>query len=119
LSCHEEAIAYYDKVLAVLPDDLTALLNRGFSLGCLKRYEEALQSYDRAGEVDPSITKETAAARSRLFVMMGRNDEAFLAAQGVRDRDMPGIIAAARTNDCTVFHQFCDNEFTEISSRER
>ena len=44
------------------------------------------------------------------------SDEAFLAAQGVLNRDMARIKDDARENKCTVFHQFCENEFERLDS---
>lgn len=119
LGRHEEALAYYDRALADSPDDVTALLNKGFSLSRLEQYEEALVLYDRAEEVDHAVRKEVSATRSELFERLGRSDEAFLAAQGVRNRDMARIMAVARDNDCSVFHQFCDDEFSRLVSDER
>ena len=45
-------------------------------------------------------------------------DEAFLAAQGVLDRDMNQIKLDAKKNKCTVFHQFCQNEFEELKDKK-
>jgi len=45
------------------------------------------------------------------------DDEAFLAAQGVLNCDMEKIKLDARENKCTVFHQFCDNEFQVHESK--
>ena len=44
----EEAIACYDKALALKPDYAEACNNRGNALQMLRRYDEALASYDRA-----------------------------------------------------------------------
>lgn len=44
----EEALARYDRALAIRPEDPQALSNRGVTLGELGRHEEALASYDRA-----------------------------------------------------------------------
>ena len=111
---HEDSMQYYDRALAASPDDVTALLNKGLSLAYLKRYEEALSLYDRAEQVDASLARSVSAARSKIFSKMGREDEAFLAAQGVRNRDMDRIISDARRNNCSVFHQFCNNEYSDI-----
>lgn len=111
---HAESIVYYDRALDISPDDVTALLNKGLSLTYLKQYSDALSFYDRAENVDllPSDTKKSIAlARSKIFTKLKKDDEAFLAAQGVRNCDMSQIISAARRNNCSVFHQFCDNEY--------
>jgi hypothetical protein len=38
-------------------------------------------------------------------------DEAFLAAQGVLNKDMDKIKSDAKENKCSIFHQFCEDEF--------
>jgi len=58
-NCHyyleqkEEAIASYDKALAVKPDYPEAWNNRGVALSDLGRKEEAIASYDKALAVEP------------------------------------------------------------------
>ncbi len=49
----EEALASYDKALAIRPDYADALFNRGVALQDLKRPEEALASYDKALAIRP------------------------------------------------------------------
>ena len=44
----EEALASYDKAIALKPDYAEAYNNRGNALQDLKRSEEALASYDKA-----------------------------------------------------------------------
>ena len=53
----EEALASYDRALAVRPDYAEALYNRGLSLHELKRFEEALASCDHALAVRPNYTE--------------------------------------------------------------
>ncbi len=48
-----EALAGYDRALAVRPDHANALHNRGVTLHLLQRFEEALASYDGALAVQP------------------------------------------------------------------
>ena len=45
------------------------------------------------------------------------SDEAFLAAQGVLNNDMAKIKSDAKENKCSVFHQFCDDEFQNSDSK--
>jgi Tfp pilus assembly protein PilF len=49
----KEALANYDKALAINPGDAGVLNNRGVTLQHLKRFEEALESYDQALAIDP------------------------------------------------------------------
>ena len=48
LHLHDEALATFDRVLALKPDLPEALNNRGHSLQSLRRYDEARASYDKA-----------------------------------------------------------------------
>jgi tetratricopeptide (TPR) repeat protein len=57
LKRYEEALASYDRVLAIQPDFAEALSNRGNVLYELKRYEEALASYDRAIAIQPDFAE--------------------------------------------------------------
>ena len=53
----EEALASYDKALAIRPDYAEALSNRGNALQDLKRPEEALASYDKALAIRPDYAE--------------------------------------------------------------
>ena len=54
--------------------------------------------------------REAAGARARAYRSMGKEDEAFLAAQGVSDKEMDGIMRRARRNRCSLLHQICLDE---------
>jgi hypothetical protein len=92
-------------------------MNKAISLDHLKKIEESIKYYDRTQISDPTI-KEASIAKSKAFQKLGLEDEAFLAAQGVLLKDMKKIKNDAKHNKCTVFHQFCENEFTELSSEK-
>jgi tetratricopeptide (TPR) repeat protein len=49
----DEALASYDRALAMRPDYAEALFNRGITLQELKRFEEALASHDCALALRP------------------------------------------------------------------
>jgi len=57
LKRYEEALASYDRALAIQPDFAQALSNRGNALYELKRHEEALASYDRALAIQPDFAE--------------------------------------------------------------
>jgi tetratricopeptide (TPR) repeat protein len=46
------AIRSYDKVLAISPDNLDALLNKGATLHSDQKYQEAIECYDTALKID-------------------------------------------------------------------
>lgn len=61
LERYNEAIAQFNRVLAVEPTNIDAIYYKGLSLYNLERYIEAIAYYDRILEIDPnniSATKE-------------------------------------------------------------
>jgi protein O-GlcNAc transferase len=53
LGRRKEALASYERALAIRPDYADALTNRGNTLRKLKRFEEALASYEKAMAIKP------------------------------------------------------------------
>ena len=53
----EDALASYDKAIAVQPDCAEAYRNRGAALSVLKRFDDALKSYDRAISIKPDFAE--------------------------------------------------------------
>jgi tetratricopeptide (TPR) repeat protein len=53
----DEALANYDRALAVQRDHAEALCNRGVTLHELRRFDEALASYDRAVAMQPDYAE--------------------------------------------------------------
>jgi tetratricopeptide (TPR) repeat protein len=51
---YDEAIQYYDKVLAINPSAVGALNSKGLALDHLQRYNESLPYFDKALSVNPS-----------------------------------------------------------------
>jgi predicted O-linked N-acetylglucosamine transferase (SPINDLY family) len=54
LNRHEEALASYDRALALQPENVLAITNRGAALTALGRPMEALACYDRALAINPA-----------------------------------------------------------------
>lgn len=71
----EEALASYDRALALKPDSAEALNNRGNVLRELKRPEEALSSYDRALGLKPD-SAGALCNRGTALQDLGRPEEA-------------------------------------------
>src|SRR5258706_594854 len=71
----DEALANYDRALAVQPDFAETLNNRGMVLHGLKRFDEALASFDHALVVRPNYA-EALHNRSNLLRDLKRFDEA-------------------------------------------
>jgi superkiller protein 3 len=75
LGRYEEAIQYYDKVLAIDPNDVDALTNKGVALSALGKSEEAIQYYDKALAIDPNYTLSLTNKGIDLGIL-GKYDEA-------------------------------------------
>src|SRR5919198_837884 len=51
---YNEAITYFDKILAINSTDATALNNKGFALMQLGNYTAAITNFDKALAIDPT-----------------------------------------------------------------
>jgi tetratricopeptide (TPR) repeat protein len=71
----EEALASYDRAIALKPDFAVAYSNRGSALQQMNRYEEALASYDKAIALNPSYA-EAYSGRGNALQRMDRCEEA-------------------------------------------
>ena len=58
--------------------------------------DKAIEFYDKAQVIDPNL-KEIPLAKSRLFEKLNMPDDAFLAAQGVLNKDMEKIKSDAKS----------------------
>jgi len=97
------------------PTDVTALMNKAISLSHLGNYRDSIIFYDKAQTIDSTL-KELPLAKSRLYEKLDMKDDAFLAAQGVLNKDMEKIKNDAKENKCSVFHQFCEDEFKKTNN---
>ena len=78
LKHYDEALAAYDKALALKPDLENAWVGRGNVFYELKRYDEALAAYDKALALKPDLD-EAWLGRGNVFYELKRYDEAFAA----------------------------------------
>lgn len=69
-----EALEYFDKILAIDPNDPISLGNKGGILTQLYRHEEALVFYNKALQIDPTNTSVLNNLAASLFEL-GRIDE--------------------------------------------
>ena len=49
----EDAVLQYEKILQNDPQDLSALNNKGYALSKLKRYDAAIECYNRSLQIKP------------------------------------------------------------------
>jgi tetratricopeptide (TPR) repeat protein len=75
---YENAIAAYDKALAIKPDEPDAWNNRGNALYQIGRTEEAIASYDKALAIKPD-DHEAWNNRGNALLQIGRTEEAIAA----------------------------------------
>jgi predicted TPR repeat methyltransferase len=78
LGRYRQALASYDRSLALRPDNPKGLMHRGNVLRKLRRPEEALASYDRALRLQPDYT-DALVHRGAALADLGRRDEAVAA----------------------------------------
>jgi len=90
-------------------------MNKAISLSHLGNYRDSIIFYDKAQTIDSTL-KELPLAKSRLYEKLDMKDDAFLAAQGVLNKDMEKIKNDAKENKCSVFHQFCEDEFKKTNN---
>jgi len=53
---YEEAITYFDKALAIDPNDIGSLLQKGIALSALGKHEEAITYFDKGLAINASYT---------------------------------------------------------------
>lgn len=114
----EDALLCYEQSLRHDPGDTTALMNKAATLFFLKRYDDAIACYDAAQRADGSL-RGAASARSEIYQILGMEDEAFLAAQGLLDDDVARFKEEAKKRKMRVFDWFCLNEFNELEEKEK
>jgi len=117
LGKHKEALECYDLSLAINQDNVTALMNKAVTLSFLQKFEDAVLLYDKAQELEGPI-REAAAAKSEAYQKLGKEDEAFLAAQGLLVSDIKKYIAEAKAKKMRVFDLYCLNEYQDLEEKE-
>jgi hypothetical protein len=93
-------------------------MNKAITLSFLQKFDDAIPLYDKAQELEGPI-REAAAAKSDAYLKLGREDEAFLAAQGLLIRDIEKYVADARAKKMRVFDLYCLNEYQELEEKEK
>lgn len=117
LGKHKDALETYDTSLRINQNNITALMNKAVTLSFLQKYEDAIPFYDSAQKIEK--IKEAAAAKSEAYKKLGKEDEAFLAAQGLLVDDIEKCIAEAREKKMRVFDLYCLNEYMALDAKEK
>jgi tetratricopeptide (TPR) repeat protein len=117
LGKHSEAITNYDQTLSIEQYNITALLNKAVTLSFLQNFSEAIKFYDLAQQQEKQ--SKAAMAKSEAYAKLGKEDEAFLAAQGLLVSEIEKCIAGARAKKMKVFDYFCMMEYEILEKREK
>ena len=62
---YEEALATFNKAIALDPSDAYAYYSRGAALGKLGRHKEALAAFEQARRLNPNLTVQSYASKRR------------------------------------------------------
>ena len=116
LGQHDSAISYYDKTLSIEPNNVTALLNKAVTLSFLGKFEDAIKFYDLAQQQEKQI--KTSMAKSEAYQKLGKEEEAFLAAQGLLVSDIEKYVIDAHAKKMKVFDYYCMMEYDSLEKRE-
>jgi len=116
LGKHHDAILHYDQTLSIEKNNVTALLNKATTLAFLQNYSEAIKCYDLAQQQNQS---KAAMAKSEAYQNIGKEDEAFLAAQGMLVSDIEKHVAEARAKKMRIFDYYCMIEYDSLEKREQ
>ena len=111
----DEALASYDKALALKPDYAKAFNNRGNALQDLKRLDEALASYDKALALKPDYA-EALNNRGNALRELKRFDEALASYDRALAARPDHAHAFSGDHDCV--NKLCDWRRTTVVADE-
>jgi tetratricopeptide (TPR) repeat protein len=117
LGKHTDAIQCYDMALQIEPSNITSLLNKANTLYFVGKYADAILYCDLAQQQEKQA--RVAMAKSEAYAKLGKEDEAFLAAQGLLISDIEKYVAEARTKKMKVFDYYCMTEYESLEKREK
>ena len=102
---HEDALTLYDLALELNKTDVDALMNMAVTLNYLERYQDAIPYYDNVQQLMPEFSR-AAVEKSEAFKALGKEDDAFLAAQGIRLDEAELLKIDAKENKYSDQHAF-------------
>ena len=91
-------------------------MNMAVTLNYLGRYQDAIPYYDTVQQIAPKITR-AAREKSEAFKALGKEDDAFLAAQGIRLDEAELLKADAKKNKYTVQHAFLLKRYNKTEKK--
>lgn len=114
---HEDALTLYDLALELDKTNVDALMNMAVTLSYLHRYEESIPYYDTVQQIMPDFSR-AAIEKSNAFKELGREDDAFLAAQGMRLKDAEQLKQEAKENKYSVQHAFLLKRYKKVQKNK-
>lgn len=114
---HTDALNYYSMALRVEPNNITSLLNKAMTLSFLGKYDESIPYYDDVQKQEK--LSDVASAKSEAYQRLGKEDEAFLAAQGMLVSDIVRYVSEAKAKKMKVFDYYCMVEYEDLERREK
>ena len=106
----------YDLALELDKTNVDALMNMAVTLSYLERYQESIPYYDTVQQIMPDFSRASI-EKSKAFKKLGREDDAFLAAQGVRLKDAELLKKDAKENKYSVQHAFLLKRYKNVEKR--
>jgi len=114
---HEDALTLYDLALELDKTNVDALMNMAVTLSYLKRYQDSIPYYDTVQQIMPEFSR-AAVEKSNAFKELGREDDAFLAAQGMRLKDAEQLKQEAKENKYSVQHAFLLKRYKKVQKNK-
>ena len=111
---HDEAIFVYKKILSIDAKNVDSLMNLAITYNYLQRYNDAITYYDKVQYVTQKFSN-IPFEKSKAFEALGKTDDAFLAAQGIRLQEAESIKTNAKLKNYSVQHAYELKRFNQLS----
>ena len=111
---HDDAISAYKQVLNIDSRNVDSLLNLAITYNYLQKYTDAIDYYDKVQDLTQKFSN-IPFEKSKAFKALGKTDDAFLAAQGIRLQEAENIQANAKLKNSSIQHAYELKRFYELS----
>ena len=111
---HNDAISVYKKVLMIDARNVDSLMNLAITYNYLQKYTDAINYYDKVQDLTQKFSN-IPFEKSKAFEALGKTDDAFLAAQGIRLQEAESIKTNAKSKNYSVQHAYELKRFHELS----
>ena len=111
---HDNAISVYKQVLSIDTQNVDSLMNLAITYNYLQKYTDAINYYDKVQVLTQKFSN-IPFEKSKAFEALGKTDDAFLAAQGIRLHEAENIKTSAKSKNYSVQHAYELKRFHELS----